>query len=207
MCASRVHRALLCAMKPPLDMRPMTDTERAALEAGRRSQAAFTARRGQLLLASAASQTPSSLAKTWHCAPHTVRNALHACDRCGRACVPCWSTVPLTIAPVLHAETRERWRAILHPSPRTFGQPARVWTLKRLAAVCHEQGLSDTPLSGPTRLDAMARLGGSWQRAKPWLVSPDPAYERQQTPRPVAPAGRQAAGQGAGLRKRSGVEP
>jgi hypothetical protein len=54
-----------------------------------------------------------------------------------------------------------------------------MWTLKRLAAVCYEQGLSDTTLSGPTRLDAIVRLGVSWPRAQHWMVNPDPAYERQ----------------------------
>ena len=44
-----------------------------------------------------------------------------------------------------------------------------------------EQGLSDTTLSCPTMLDAVVRLGVSWQRAKHWIVSPDPAYERKKT--------------------------
>ena len=79
----------------------------------------------------------------------------------------------------LNAEKREQVRAILHQSPRTFGQPASGWTLKRLATVCYEQGLSDTTLSCPTMLDAIVRLGVSWSRAKHWIVSPDPAYERK----------------------------
>jgi hypothetical protein len=72
---------------------------------------------------------------------------LHAFDARGLACVQRGSNVPITVEPVLNAEKREQVRAILHQSPWTFGQPASVWTLKRLAAVCHEQGLSATPLS------------------------------------------------------------
>jgi len=87
--------------------------------------------------------------------------------------------VPLRVEPVLNTKKREQVRAILHQSPRNFGQPASVWTLKRLAEVCHAQGLSDTTLSCPTMLDAIVRLGVSWQRAKHWIVSPDPAYERK----------------------------
>jgi hypothetical protein len=30
-------------------------------------------------------------------------------------------------------------------------------------------------------LDAIVRLGVSWPRAKHWIVSPDPAYERKKT--------------------------
>ena len=198
---------MLYAMKPPLYIRPVTDAERAALEAGLRSHDAFTVRRCQILLASAERQRPSAIAKSLHCAPQTVRNVLHAFEARGLACVQRGSTVPVTVEPVLNAAKREPFRAILHQSPRTFGQPASVWTLRRLAAVCHEQGLSETTLSGPTMLDAIVRRGVSWQRAKHWIVSPDPAYERTKTSGSTAPHGRQPSGPGAGLRRRSVVEP
>lgn len=188
-------------MTPPLDMRHVTDDERAALAAGLRRSAAFTVRRCQLWLASAERQTPARIAQILRCAPQTVRNVLHAFDARGLACVQRGSTVPITVEPVLHAEKRAQVRAILHQSPRTFGQLASVWTLKRRAEVCHEQGLSDTTLAGPTMLEAIVRVGLKWPRATHWIVSPDPAYERTKTPRPPDPDGRQPAGQGAGLRR------
>ena len=163
-------------MTPPLDMCHVTDDERAALAAGLRRSAAFTVRRCQIWLASAERQTPARIAQILRCAPQTVRN-------------------------VLHAEKRAQVRAILHQSPRIFGQLASVWTLKRRAEVCHEQGLSDTTLAGPTMLEAIVRVGVKWPRATHWIVSPDPAYERTKTPRPPDPDGRQPAGQGAGLRR------
>jgi transposase len=166
-------------MKPPLYIRHVTAEEHAALTAGLRSHDAFTVRRCQILLASAERQKPSGIAKTLRCAPQTVRNVLHAFNAHGLACVQRGSNVPLKVEPVLNADKREQLRVILHQSPRTFGQPASMWTLKRLAAVCREQGLSDTTLSCPTMLDAIVRLGVSWQRAKHWIVSPDPAYERK----------------------------
>ena len=79
------------------------------------------------------------------------------------------------------AEKREPLQAILHQSPRNFGKAPSHWTLKLVAAVCHEQGLSDRQLSPPTLLDAVVRLGASWKRAKHWIVSPDPAYARKKT--------------------------
>jgi hypothetical protein len=106
---------------------------------------------------------------------------IHAFDARGLACVPCGSNVLVSVEPVLNAEKREQVRAILPQSPRAFGQPTRVWTRTRLANVCHEQGLSRTPLSAPTMLDAMVRLGGSWKRPKHWIVRPDPTYERKKT--------------------------
>jgi Winged helix-turn helix len=192
---------MICAMKPPLSLHPVTDDERAALKAGLRSSDAFTVRRCQLVLASAERQQPSEIARTLRCAPPTVRHVLHAFDARGLACVQRGSTVPITVEPVLKAEQREQVRAILPQSPRTFGQPASVWTRTRLAAVCHEPGLSAAPRSCPTLLDASGRLGVSWQRAQHWIVRPDPADERTKPPRPAAPDGRQPAGHGAGLRR------
>ena len=99
---------MLCAMKPPLYLRRVTDKERAALEAGLRSHEAFTVRRCQILLASAERQKPASIAKTLRCAPQTVRNVLHAFDARGLACVQRGSNVPLKVEPVLNAEKREQ---------------------------------------------------------------------------------------------------
>jgi Winged helix-turn helix len=188
-------------MKPSLYIRHLTEDERTAHEAGLRSSDAFTVRPCQILLASAEKHTPAEIAKTLRCAPQMVRHVLHAFDAHGLTCVQRGSNVPITVEPVLNAEKREQVRAILHQSPRTFGQPASVWTLKRLAAVCHEQGLSDTTLSCPTMLDAIVRLGVSWHRAQHWIVSPDPAYERKKAPRPADPDGRQPSGRGVGLRR------
>jgi hypothetical protein len=91
-------------MKPPMYIRHVTDEERAALAAGLRSRDAFTVRRCQILLASAASQKPSSIAKTLPCAPQTVRNVIHAFDARGLACVQHGSNVPIRVEPVLTAE-------------------------------------------------------------------------------------------------------
>src|SRR5438094_25112 len=51
-------------MKPPLYVRPLTDAERVALRQGLRSPVAFTLRRCQVLLASAAGLPPSATAQS-----------------------------------------------------------------------------------------------------------------------------------------------
>jgi Homeodomain-like domain len=172
-------------MKPPWYIRHITDEERAALATGLRRLDAFTRRRCQIVLASAKRQKPAGIAKTLHGAPPTVRHVLQAFNARGFACVRRGSNVPLRVEPVLNAETREQVRAIWHQRPRTFGQPARVWPLTRLATVCDEQGLRATTLSCPTMVEAIVRLGGSWPRAKHGLVRPDPADERKKN---VGPA-------------------
>lgn len=168
-------------MKAPIFVRPLTRQERETLEAGLRSKNAFTLRRCQILLASAARQKPSNIARQLHCASQTVRNVIHDFEARGLVCLEPGSNVPFSVEPVLTAEKRERLQVILHQSPRTFGKPSSVWTLKLLAEVCQEQGLSETVLSAPTLLDAVVRLGASWKRAKHWIVSPDPAYEVKKT--------------------------
>lgn len=164
-------------MKAPIFVRSLTSQEQEALEAGLRSKNAFTLRRCQILLASVTGQKPSVIAKQLHCVSQTVRNVIHDFGRRGLACLEPGSTVPVSVEPVLTAEKRERLQVILHQSPRLFGKASSVWSLKLLAEVCQEQGLSETVLSAPTLLDAVVRLGASWKRAKHWIVSPDPAYE------------------------------
>ncbi len=168
-------------MKPPVYVRNLTQEEHGALKAGLRSKDAFTVRRCQILLASAEKQSPPAIAKHLRCANQTVRNVIRDFQRNGLACLVHGSNVPISVAPVLTAEKREQVRAILHQSPRNFGKDTSLWTLKLLAEVCREQGLSETALSAPTMLDAIVRLGVNWKRAKRWVVSPDPAYDLKKT--------------------------
>lgn len=167
----------------PLFVRPLSLEEQTALEAGLRSQNAFALRRSQILLASANRQKPSRIAKVLHCSTQTVRNTIRDFEGRGLECLQKRRPIPVTMQPVLNAEKRERVRAILHQSPRNFGKPSNLWTLKLLAEVCHEQGLSDTRLAPPTILDAVVRLDMNWKRAKRWIVSPDPQYELKKTAR------------------------
>ncbi len=168
-------------MKPPIYVRPLREIEREALTSGLRSAEAFTLRRCQILVASADGQAVAQIAKNLSCARQTVRNVIHEFETRGLSCLEHGSNVPVSVEPVLTAEKREQVQAIMHQSPRTFGKAQSNWTLKLLAEVCHEQGLSDWQLSEPTLLDAVVRLGVKWQRAKQWIVSPDPAYTLKKT--------------------------
>ncbi len=169
----------------PIFVRPLNLEEQAALEAGLRAPDAFTLRRCQILLASADHQKPARIAKSLRCSTQTVRNTIRDFEERGLECLHKGDPTPISVQPVLTAEKREQVRAMLHQSPRNFGKPSSVWTLKLLAEVCHEQGLSDTRLSPPTILDAIVRLDVNWKRAKRWVVSPDPQYELKKTARPA----------------------
>ena len=163
----------------PLFVRPLTDPERATLRRGLRSPNAFTRRRCQVLLASAAGQRPSQIAAALGCAVQTVRDALRAFAAGGLGCLRAKPKTPRTIHAAWPKERDEDLRALLHQSPRAFGQPTSLWTLSLAARVCHRKGWTQRPLSGEAIRLALKRLGVSGKRAKHWLTSPDPAYARK----------------------------
>jgi DNA-binding CsgD family transcriptional regulator len=168
-------------MKPIL-VRPLTPGERAQLRAGLRSPSAFTLRRCQCLLASAAGQTPAAIAATYGGSGQAVRNLIRDFAARGTACL-----VPRPSTP---RRPRAAWprgrdadlRALAHQSPRALGKPTSLWTLDLLAAVCHEKGWTQRLLSGEAIRLVFKRLGVSWKRAKHWLTSPDPAYAAKKKP-------------------------
>ena len=77
-------------------------------------------------------------------------------------------------------ESAEALRGLLHRSPREFGRDTSLWTLSMAAEVAFEEGLVKRRVSGETIRATLARLlGVRWQRAKRWITSPDPLYERK----------------------------
>jgi hypothetical protein len=166
-------------MKPPLFVRPLAEPERAALRQGLRSADAFPLRRCQILLASDQGQRPARIAAALGCGVQTVGDALHAFAAEGLGCLRAKPKTPQTVHTAWPKERDGDLRALLHQSPRTFGQPTSLWTLPLAARVCHAQGWTPRVLSGETIRLVLKRLGVGWKRAKHWLVSPDPQYARK----------------------------
>ena len=166
-------------MKPPLYVRPVTDAERDALKAGLRSSDAFTLRRSQILLASARGKRPREIAEELGCASQTVRNAIRAFNERGLAALQEGSHRTLTSSATFDAAAREQLQALAHRSPRDFGHATSLWTLPLLATESARQGITPRLVSTETVRLAILRLGSSWKRAKRWITSPDPAYERK----------------------------
>lgn len=167
-------------MQPPLYVRPLTDAERGALEAGLRSSDAFVLRRCQAVLASARGEPAPRIAAVLGCDQQTVRNAIHAFERAGPAgCLVRRSKRPHRIHAKLDAAGAERLRTLLHRSPRTFGKDTSVWTLELAAEVAVAEGITAERVSDETVRMALKRLGVAWKRAKRRIASPDPAYARK----------------------------
>jgi transposase len=155
---------------------PLSSTQRRHLEKGLRSRDAFELRRCQILLASASSQRPSEIAAHLGCTAQTVRNTIRAYRADMRICLRAKLSRPKSVAPVLDEANRERLRAIVHESPRSFGKHTSLWTLRLLAEVCFEQGVTSRALSIESMRRAFKRMGVAWRRAKRWITSPDPRY-------------------------------
>ena len=169
-------------MQAPLFVRPPTDAERQALEAGLRSPAAFTLRRCQIVLASARGETVPAITRALGCSDQTARNAIHAFDRGGTAALTPRSKRPRTLRPAFDATGAGRLKDLLHRSPRDFGHPTGLWTLELAAETAHAEGLTAARVTGETVRATLARLDVRWKRAKRWITSPDPAYQRKKAP-------------------------
>jgi len=168
-------------MRTPIYVRPLTETEQSTLQQELRTQNVFSLRRCQIILASAAQELAPAIAQRVGCSEQGVRDVIHDFNHRGLAVLHSGSTRPQHIQRKFDATQAERLRALLHQSPRTFGKPTNRWTLTLAADVCVEQGVTPTPVSRETIRNGLARLGVHWARAKRWLHSPDPAYQRKKT--------------------------
>jgi transposase len=167
-------------MRRPIFVRPLSDAERRSLEAGLRSPDAFILRRCQILLASNRGENAYEIAHSLGCNPQTARNAIHEFNEGGlEAALRRGSSRPHTIHAAFDPEDAERLREVLHRDPREFGKPSSLWTLDLAAEVSFEEGLTEERVSGETIRATLRRLGVRWERAKRWIKSPDPEYERK----------------------------
>jgi hypothetical protein len=109
-----------------------------------------------------------------------VRDAIHDFNERGLAALEARSSRPRRTRSAFYNETAESLRGLLHRSPREFGHDSSLWTLQMAAKVAFEEGLTSERVSGETVRATLGRLlGVRWRRAKRWITSPDPLYERK----------------------------
>jgi transposase len=167
-------------MKPPIFVRELSKQEREDLQAGLRSRETFVMRRSQILLASARGLSPPKIARSLGCSSQTARNAIHAFNERGMDALVEGSSRPKRVHAAFDERRAEALRGMLHRSPREFGYHSSLWTLEMAAEAAFEEGLTRRRVSGETIRATLSRLLGiRWQRAKRWITSPDPLYERK----------------------------
>jgi transposase len=167
-------------MKTPIFVRSFSEEEREALRAGLRSKSAFTLRRCQMLLASSRGDEVPQIARNLGCGPQTVRDAIHDFNERGVDALVARSSRPRRTRDAFDEQSAELLREMLHRSPREFGYDTSLWTLEMAAQTSFEEGLTQRRVSGETIRTTLARLlQVRWMRAKRWITSPDPLYERK----------------------------
>src|SRR2546421_5301134 len=170
-------------MQAPLFIRRLTDEERTEIEAGRRSSEGFTVRRSQMFLLSVQEKSTTMIARIIGCNDQTVRNAIHDFHERGLAALHPKSSRPHTTYEAFDDQGRERLRALLHQSPRTFGKDTSIWTLELAGEVSAAVGIASRQASGETIRNAWARLGVRWRRGKHGVTISDHDYGRTNTRR------------------------
>ncbi len=167
-------------MKTPIFVRPLSEEEQESLKKGLRSKDTFTMRRCQILLASARGERAPRIAKNLGCASQTARDAINDFNERGLDALRRISSRPMRTRDAFDQESAEALRGVLHRSPREFGYGSSLWTLEMAAEVAFEEGLTQKRVSGETiRATLWRLLGIRWQRAKRWITSADPLYERK----------------------------
>ena len=170
-------------MEASIYVRALTEAERQHIQNALRSSDAFTLRRAQIIRASTDGQSAKPIAKALGCSVQTARNAIRAFNEKGVDCLKKQASRPKTVQAVFDEAKQARLQHLLHQSPRVFGHEKSVWTLELLVTVCQQEGLTEQAVSDETVRRALKRFGWNWKRAKDWINSPDPAYDRKKTPR------------------------
>jgi hypothetical protein len=160
-------------------VRPLTAAERQALTRGLKSADAFTLRRSQILLASAAGEGPAQIGRLVGVTAQAVRDTIRAFHAGGLGCLSRKSNAPKAPAAAWDRARDEDLKDLLHRRPREFGKPTSLWTLALAAEVCHERGWTARVLSAEAIRLILKRLGVGWKRAKHWITSPDPQYAKK----------------------------
>ena len=109
-----------------------------------------------------------------------MRDAIHDFNERGMDALAAKSSRPKRTRDAFDQRSAEALREMMHRSPREFGYETSLWTLAIAAEAAFEEGITDRQVSGETiRATLWRLLGVRWQRAKRWITSPDPLYERK----------------------------
>ena len=160
-------------------VRELTETEQEQLQKGLHSRDSFVLKRCQMVLASARGERAPAIARSLGCSDDTVERAINGFNTKGLEVLKMGSRRPHKIQSAFTPEAAAKLKDILHQSPRGFGKETSRWTLDLAAEVSFENDLIKERVTGETIRNTLKRLGIKWSRAKHWITSPDPEYERK----------------------------
>lgn len=165
-----------------LYLRPLTEAERRAVQAGLKSNAGITVRRSQMVLMSAEEHLkPQEIAQRVGCSDQTVRKVLHAFAQGGIACLQSPKRGRPEPDRAFDVAGETALLEALKQSPRQYGYESSLWTLALLADLSYRQGWTKRQVHVDTLSETLHRLGIRWKRAKPRINSPDVHYEAKKS--------------------------
>lgn len=168
-------------MKAPIFVRELKEEERNQLKTGLRSKDRFVVQRCQIILASARGEHAMPISRTLGCDDETVRYVIKGFNNQGLEVLKAGSRRPHHTQAAFPGEKAEKLKELLHQSPRKFGKETSLWTLALAAEVSFEQGLTAKLVSDETIRETLSRMKIGWKRAKQWITSPDPEYQRKKS--------------------------
>lgn len=193
-------------MRAPIFVRPLTEEERARLEAGLRSKDVAVLRRCQLRLARARGEQTSAITRELGRDSQTVRNAIAAFARSGLAALTPGKRGSRRLAP----SSMQRSGSGCAPCcTRARPSSARrlASRLEVAAEVSFAEGLAAERVSDETIRTARKRLGPAGSRPGAGSPAPTPSTcEKRRRDRLMRSCG-EPPGLGPGLRRRDLVEP
>ena len=147
--------------------RPPTAEERQTLQAGLKSEHGSTVRRSQIILLSADQRLKAGqIGKQLGLSDQLVRNVLHAFNQQGSASLQPGSRARHDDQRAFDDAARERLRAIIRQSPRSYGHDTSLWTLELLAEVSFQEGLTAERVHFDTVSRTLLAMSVRWSRAK-----------------------------------------
>jgi len=152
--------------------RPLTPSEREQLEVWQRSAQRVKFVRARIVLGAETAPSAQTLARAVGVHAQTVRAVVRTFRTTGLAGL---APQPRPGLPRHFGEAvTDCLIELLHERPEAHGGDAGRWTLETAAqALARRRG---EPISRETIRQLLRRRRYSWQRAKEWIVSPDPAY-------------------------------
>lgn len=160
------------------EIRQPTTDERSTLEQWLRSgQVAWYQRARTIVLAADDRQDATAIARSLGLHPNTTRRWLHIFDQ---ERLEALAPKPKGGRTKQFGEDlAEALITLLHEPPAQHGAPDERWTLAEAAAALVREGWTTT-ISIESVRRVLREHKQSWQRAKEWIRSPDPAYARKQ---------------------------
>lgn len=125
----------------------------------------------------------TEIAEMIGCSGQSVRQAIKAFDKKEVKGLEQQSNRPKSAKKVIEGKDLERLKELINESPRKYGKKQSIWTLPMLAEVSYEKGITPKLMSSESIRLAIKRLEINWNRAKEWITSPEPRYERKKKAR------------------------